>query len=67
MLGKGPGFAKLARAADLLREACIEVEFNDELVEIAEANGSSGIDALDLAVVRYGGVEALTASGPRAR
>ena len=53
MLGRGPGFAKLDRAADLLREAGIEVDYGDELIEIAEANGSSAIDALDLAVVRY--------------
>ena len=65
-LGRGPTNRELGLAADVLRESEVEVDYDDAQVELARANGSSAFVALDLAVVRYSGLEALRRAGPRA-
>ena len=65
-MGQGPGRRNLAFAIELLRESGVEeVVYDDELVELAESNGASAFDALDLATAFAYGVESLSA-GPRA-
>jgi hypothetical protein len=59
--------ASVACVVDLLRESGVEVVYDEKLVEIAEANGSSGFDALDLATAYDSGVENLRAGNPRSR
>jgi hypothetical protein len=52
-------------AADLLhRSGLDDLDYDEDLVAIAQENGSSAIDALDLVVVFHHGVEALYA-GPK--
>ena len=64
-LGEAPRFQGLALVVDLLRESGVqEVIYDDELVELAKANGCSGFDALDLATAFAHGVESLYA-GPQ--
>ena len=64
-LGEAPRFQGLALVVDLLRESGVEeVSYDDELVALAEANGASGFDALNLATAFAHGVESLTA-GPQ--
>lgn len=58
----------LATAARLLHESGFEeLVFGDDLVAIAEENGSSAIDALDLVVVFDRGIENFRVRSPRQR
>jgi hypothetical protein len=64
-LGRGPSFYELGRVCALLREAGItEVEHDDDLVALAERNGSNGFVALDLSTALTFGVQALR-RGPK--
>lgn len=63
-LGKAPSYRELGLAADLLRESGVEVNYDERLRDLAVANGSSALDALDLATATALGVEALCA-GPQ--
>jgi hypothetical protein len=64
LLGKGPSRRELGLVADQLREAGTDVIYDEELVELAVASGSSAFVALDLSTAVAYGVESLTA-GPR--
>ena len=67
-MGSDPGRRNLAFAIELLRESGVEdVVYDDDLVELAEANGASAFDALDLATAFAYGVESLTAGPKRSR
>jgi hypothetical protein len=51
-LGEGPSRRDLGVAANLLRQSGLErLDYDEELSDLAERNGSMGIVALDLAVV----------------
>ena len=63
-LGKGPSRRELGLVADQLRESGVRVVYDEELVELAVASGSSAFVALDLSVAVAYGVESLSA-GPR--
>ena len=63
-LGTAPTRRDLGLVADLLQESEVEVNYGRELREIAVANGSSAIDALDLATAVAYGVESLWAGPP---
>ena len=64
-MGSDPGRRNLAFAIELLRESGVEeVVYDDDLVALAEANGASAFDALDLATAFAHGVESLYA-GPQ--
>ena len=63
-LGAGPSYRELGLVVHWLAEAGVEeVAYDDELVELAEANGATAHQALDLAVAVTHGVESLYA-GP---
>ena len=65
-LGEVPSDEELDLVVKLLRASGVkEVSYDDDLVELAKANGCSGFDALDLATAFAHGVESLSA-GPRA-
>ena len=66
-LGRGPSDRELGLAIDLLRESGVEVDYDDALVEIATANGSSAFVALDLATAWNCGIENLRRTAPAAR
>lgn len=66
-LGMGATLPELGVAADLLNQAEIEVVYNDDLVALAIANGSSALCALDLATVAAHGLESLTSGGGASR
>ena len=67
-MGQGPARRNLAFAIELLRESGVEeVVYDDDLVELAEANGASAFDALDLATAFAHGVEGLTGGPKRSR
>ncbi len=63
VLRGGPSLREIGLVADLLREAGADIEYNDELVELAVECGSGALVALDLSTAVAYGVEALTA-GP---
>ena len=67
-LGSGPSYRELGLVVEWLRQAGIEeVTYDDELVELAEANGATAHQALDLAVAVSHGVQSLYAGPPWAR
>jgi hypothetical protein len=64
-LGTGPSHRELGMAADLLHSSGLDdLDYDEDLIAIAQENGSSAIDALDLVVVFHHGVAELT-RGPR--
>ena len=64
-LGVDPSYRELGLVVDWLRESGVEdLDYDDELVELAEAKGSRWHDALDLVSALAYGVEVLWA-GPR--
>ena len=66
ILGTAPSFRELRLVVRLLRESGVqEVAYDEDLVELAAANGSSAFDALDLAVAVNHGVECLYAGPPK--
>jgi hypothetical protein len=65
LLGGGPSHERLAWVADRLRESGVEVYYDDESIALAEANGSSGLVALDLQAAYHFGVGSLRQCEPR--
>ena len=64
-LGHAPTYRELGLVVNWLRESGVkEIDYDDELVELAEANGSGWHTALDLCSAVVYGVELLYA-GPR--
>jgi hypothetical protein len=64
-LGHAPSYRELGLVVNWLRESGLkEIDYDDELVELAEANGSGWHTALDLSCAVVYGVESLWA-GPR--
>jgi hypothetical protein len=64
ILGETPSWRELGLVAEALREAGVEVPFDEETRKLAAANGSSALVALDLHTALAYGIEALT-GGPR--
>jgi hypothetical protein len=65
-LGVAPSYRELGLVVNWLRESGVEeVIYDEESVELAKANGSGALVALDLSVAFAHGVESLYA-GPRA-
>ena len=63
-LGTAPSYGELGLVVNWLRESGVEeVDYDDDLVELAQANGATAHEALDLAVAVSHGVESLYA-GP---
>ena len=64
-LGVAPTYRELRLVVNWLRESGIkEIDYDDDLVALAEANGSGWHEAMDLASAVVYGVERLYA-GPR--
>ena len=64
-LGVAPSYRELGLVVNWLRESGIkEIDYDDDLVALAEANGSGWHEALDLCSAVVYGVEVLYA-GPR--
>jgi hypothetical protein len=66
-LGAGPSRRELGLVVDLLRESKVEVSYDEDLVRLAEENGSSAFVALDVAAAVAHGVESLSAGPPWTR
>ncbi len=68
ILGVAPSYRELGLVVDLLHESGVEgVDYGDDLVELAEANGAGWHEALDLSTALTYGVESLYAGPPWAR
>ena len=67
-LGVAPSYRELGLVVDWLREAGVEeVDYDEELIELAEANGATAHEALDLVSALAYGVEVLYAGPAKAR
>jgi hypothetical protein len=67
-LGEAPSYRELGLVVNWLRESGVEeITYDEELVELAEANGSGWHEALDLCTALAHGVESLYAGPARAR
>jgi hypothetical protein len=63
-LGRNPSPRDLGLVADRLRRSGVDLDYDDELVRLAEASDANAHVALDLVVAVAHGVEALTAGPP---
>jgi hypothetical protein len=67
-LGMAPSYRELGLVVNWLRESGVEeITYDDDLVELAEANGSGWHEALDLSTAVAYGVESLYAGPVKAR
>ena len=67
-LGVAPSYRELGLVVNWLRESGVkDLDYDEELVELAEANGATAHEALDLVSALAYGVEVLWAGPQKAR